>query len=273
VRLVKTFAAGLALAAPGTASAQTGAVATAPLSPGEVLLEVNAHGSVRSRADRALLVVSMSSAGVTDAEADRAVVSQLERLRGLAGRFGVQPQDIRVHSTPSTIMPVMAPPPPAPPAPPPPPRPAGDANSGAPRIATPVQIPRPRVSPRHGAWRNVEVVIRDPARAPALRAAIDESELGRLGAIQYSLEGDAAARRAARASAIASARAEAESYAATLNMRVARLVRVTERIGIDFLSAMMGDPTAMRRAQTGLSTDQEIETRVVLGVDFALAPQ
>jgi uncharacterized protein YggE len=96
----------------------------------------------------------------------------------------------------------------------------------------------------------------------------------------YSLSDDRPARRAARAEALEQANADAEAYAAGLGLRVARVVRVTERIGLESLSLLSDASERVRLAMrspvaAGASEgrEPEIRTSVVVGVDFALAPQ
>jgi uncharacterized protein YggE len=78
--------------------------------------------------------------------------------------------------------------------------------------------------------------------------------------------------------AIRRARADADAYAATMNMRVARVLRVTERGGFDMMSAMVGIDSVLTRQMEarmggrGRSSGQ-IETVALVGVDFALAPR
>lgn len=86
-----------------------------------------------------------------------------------------------------------------------------------------------------------------------------------------------AATRTATARALAAARADAEVYADALNLRVVRMIRVTERIGPDFLGMMLGARTAqvmgeLERWVEGAGQDG-VPVPVFVGVDFILAPR
>ena len=57
-------------------------------------------------------------------------------------------------------------------------------------------------------------------------------------------------------------------------MRVARIVRVTERGGMDMMAIAMSEGPALRRSFDPSDTSNpQIDTAVLLGVDFALAPR
>ena len=57
-------------------------------------------------------------------------------------------------------------------------------------------------------------------------------------------------------------------------MRVGRIVRVTDRIGVDFFGLMANQTSNMRRMMSGgEGRDPDVTTVVQLGIDFALAPR
>ena len=84
----------------------------------------------------------------------------------------------------------------------------------------------------------------DVARLGPIRRALGAVENASVYQPAYALTDPGPARRAARAEALARMRAEAEAYAAALNMRVLRIVRITERAGADLFSMS----SAKRRA-------------------------
>jgi uncharacterized protein YggE len=90
----------------------------------------------------------------------------------------------------------------------------------------------------------------------------------------FTLSDPGTARSEARMRALASARADAEAYATALNMRVARLVRVTDRVGVDLIGLMMSEP-GRRSTISGPETtpDGDAQVTVPVGVDFVLAPR
>jgi uncharacterized protein len=242
MRLVTVLAAAAAL--PSAAFPQP--VVTQPLARGEVLLEVNAVGSARTSAVLATVSAHVISSGNTEAEAQSASEAALRRVAAAARSIGVAEDDIEITSM---AVPVVRTSMVAPPGTAPPPQPPPVAVGG-----------------------RIEIRLRAPDRTAALQRALEQAG-AEVSPPAFMPADDAAARRAARAEALATARADAEAYAAELGMRVLRIVRVTERTGMDWLSLMMGNepPWMGRRNRTGAVA--EAETRVIVGVDFALAPR
>ena len=65
-------------------------------------------------------------------------------------------------------------------------------------------------------------------------------------------------------------------YAAALNMRVLRIVRITERTGMDMTPILMSQAAELPRSPPDFSqpqTDPDIPALALVGVDFALAPR
>jgi uncharacterized protein YggE len=132
---------------------------------------------------------------------------------------------------------------------------------------------------RFYARATVTVRLRNVGRAQALHARFggygSNAYFGGGGPV-YELVDETAPRRAARAQAIANARADAESYAAALNLRIVRVLHVTERGGLDFLSMTVSESNALIRAMRSFSSAQaeaQVETYAIAGVDFVLAPR
>jgi uncharacterized protein YggE len=114
------------------------------------------------------------------------------------------------------------------------------------------------------------VTIHDPSRAEPVRDALEQVDVDGTISVVYELDDDSQARRAATAAALAEARADAQDYADAMHMRVARIVRVSERMGQaeagwTVLSSMM---MAVRGAR-----DSDVRVDAHVAVDFALAPQ
>lgn len=267
MRLV-AFGLALALAAiPAAARAQ------APLAPGEVLLELGSIGARTVPADLATMNVGVGGSGETEAAARADLDARYRRVIAAARQAGVPAAAIS-EGEPSHIadlrtFDVMEEPPPPMEEPPSPP---GSAPVDA-RAAAPSR-PRP---PTHYASRSAIVRVTDMARVGAIRAALAaaaESEPGSAMAV-YSLTDSRAARQAARAQALAAIRADAEAYAASLGMRVARIVRVTERTGVGLLPQLaLGEAATMRQFfGPGQGREPNITVFAVVGVDFALAPR
>jgi len=120
----------------------------------------------------------------------------------------------------------------------------------------------------------IEFQLRDPGRAEALQRALEQAGAERVAPPTYALADDRAARRAARDEAIRLARAEAEAYAASLGLRVARIVRVTERLGIEAFGLLASNPSLTRRFRDNRNNrEPEVDSHALVGVDFALAPR
>ncbi len=261
---MRLVAAALALAVgaalPPPAAAQ---VSTAPLALGEVLLETGAVGTSTVPADLATINVAFSGSGQTDAAARADLDARYQRIVAAARGAGIAASAISRNAPDGVAdlrtFDVMEEPPPLPE--------GGAATAG---------VPVPRPVPPHYFSGMAVVRVTDMTRMTALRGALDtaaDSEPGNARTV-YSLTDSRAARQAARAQALAMARADAESHAASLGMRVARIVRVSERTGFGMLPQLLGDSRLQRGPfGPGENHDPEITVFAVVGVDFALAPR
>jgi hypothetical protein len=263
---VRLVALGAALALAGTlpgASAVVVAqapVSTQPLAPGEVLLELNATGTVVTRADAAVMTLRAMGSGNTAAEARAAAEREAARLAGIARGAGVAPADVQ-------IMPVMLSPDYADLVGPPP---YDGADMNAVSVALEDDAARPRT---RNATAMVLIRGRDLASLQPMIRAMEQGDAVMESEPRYSLRDTDAARREARNRALANARADAEAYAAALGLRVVRVVRVTERLGFDFISMMVNERAMRRQIEANDGRSPDIETSVTIGVDFALAPR
>jgi uncharacterized protein YggE len=262
VRLVGLWVA-LALAGtlPGASATAQAPVSTQPLAPGEVLLELNASGTVVTRADMAVMTIRAIAEGNTNAEARQAVAAEVARLTAIARGAGVAPADIRVGDSmisPNFDMLETSPP-------------LFDvAEANAVASEEPLTGPRPRAA---SAQALIAIRGRDLAQLAPMLRAMEEAHALVDAAPAYSLNDTDTPRREARNRALARARADAEAYASALGMRVVRVVRVTERLGFDFVSMMMNERAMRRQLEASENRGPDIETSVTIGVDFALAPR
>lgn len=249
--------AGLALAMAVPASAQP--VMTEPLAAGEVLLELNATGTVTSRADLATLSLEVSAQGSNEAEARAALAARISRLTRIARAAGVTAADIEVGdvSTTTTDPNMMMAMDDA--------MPDDGTTAQPPEPAEPVLVTNARSS--------IELRVRNVDRVGALTEQIGTDGVFVIPIPAYTLVATEGPRRTARSQALASARADAEAYAAAIDMRVLRVVRVTERVGFDFLSMMMSERSMQRAMGMSANSGPDIETTIILGVDFALGPR
>lgn len=266
--LLMTAAALAAAAAAGVpaiaAAAEGSPVTTHPLALNEVLVELNGSGEASVRADLATVTVQFVCRGATDEEARRAHDARVAELRAAARSAGVAASDIEAQPGVSmgmmpdfTDMAVdMGPP----------------ADMGAdPAAEAAVEPEAP--APSYVVSGEMTFRLRDMDSVPALERALRGVDDTLAPSVAYSASDDAPARREARSAAIAAARADADAYAAALGMRVARVVRVTERVGMDLMSLMMGNPMLAAQMEQAMTPGPDIPVRVMVGVDFALAPR
>ena len=249
-------ASSLLFAVPASAD---GPVSLPPLAPGEVLLEVNAAGIVRSPATSATLTATIAVECPTEEEARRLLEEVTQRVTAAARTAGVAAADIdasppEVSRTVGTDF-------------------YGDMNT----IYTTDVVTNaynPDASSAYGS-RTVVIQVRNARGVPALRQALNDIENVSVANPVYRLDDDSAPRRTARAQAIQNARRDAESYAAATGMRIGRVLRVTERAGLDGLSMALSESSAIQRVMTGMeeaNRDGQVETFAIIGVDYALVP-
>jgi uncharacterized protein YggE len=240
-------------------------VSTQPLAPGEVLLELNAIGTVTTRADTATLTISVDGVAPNALEARRQAESLADRAVAAAASAGVGSSDIsrRPISTGQGAAMAMAMAEMR----------AAQRSGSARRGATPILPDTPGQSSEN-AHGEIEIRLHDLDRLPQLRRALEGAGIDEVPDPTYALTDDRAARAAARAQAIAQARANADAYASTLGMRVLRIVRVTERVGVDLIGTMFSEGARMRQMMGGMDgRNPDMNTTVTLGMDFALAPR
>ena len=259
----------LALAASGPLAATAQApVMTQPLAPGEVLLEVNALGLVTTRADRATLSFTITGSGENDAAARTAVQQNIAEIRAMLRGQGVADTDIRVQPISTyTIESAMT---------------AMDVNATVTdmnafeAVQAAENVAEAAPAPGTSANAQTEVVIRNIDRVAGIQSALTERGIFATAGVVYALNDDTVPRRQARQQAMQKARADAETYAASLNMRVARVVRVTERLGLDLIGMAASESQMVAQifsAQALRAAAAQVQTVVVVGVDYALAPR
>lgn len=239
MRLVKHLAALAALASPGAAAAQD---AHPNLRSGETLLEVEAEGVHRSRPDIMSVSAGVGSVGRTAAEALAASSAGAERVLARVRSLGVAPQDIRTNEL--AVRPTYAQ--------------DRDGNE------------QPRIL-GYTASNRVTLRLRDLSRAGAIISAAFEAGANMVEGPRFELSNGRPAVLAAQGDAVRRAREEADNYAAALGMRVARVLRVSER-GRNRSDGGEIVVTGSRITAVPLEPG-EVETEVRVWVDFALAPR
>ncbi len=234
------------------------------LAPGEVLLEIGATGTARTPATNATIGLAVAVDAATEAEARQNLQATLARVTAAARASGVAAADIHVGeptfgSDPTGMF----------------------GNTVSMRDFDVAEVDMnvdagAQEAERFTGNAQVSIRLRNPAGVPALYRRLAELDNVMVQSPEYGLDDDTDARRQARAEAMRRARADAEAYAASMNMRVARMLRVTERSGTDFMSMLFGSETEYMRRMEGRSRpgmEGQIETVAMIGVDFALAPR
>jgi uncharacterized protein YggE len=256
--LLGSLSLGLALAMPARAGvppfgsgAASGPVRVQPLAPGELLLELGTVGMATAPADAASMTVTLAAEGATPALARDALQVQERRATEAARGAGAPAASISRRTVPTYELTEVA-------------MEEEGAVSGTP--------PRPVM---HRAGTTLTVQVPQIARLEPVRRALGAVENARVSDAAYTLTDPGPARRAARAEALARMRAEAELYAGALNMRVLRIVRITERTGSDLFGLALSEgPALMRRGfNPDRQADPDVEVAVMVGVDFALGPR
>lgn len=247
--LLSGLIAAAAFGAAVAGSAATAQVSTQPLAPGEVLLEVTSLGVGSTPADSASLTANVTGSGADDAAAERALEAAEARARRAAEAAGVEAGDITSTETVLTM----------------------DVAADA----LPADLATEQAQPQNVIRRRtLELRLRDLSRVGAVRDALRDAGAAAVSDANYAVSDNRPAARAARANALAAAREQAETYAASLGMRVVRIVRVTERVGMDMFTIFATDPSLAQRLQPNrANTDPQVESYAFVGVDFALAPR
>lgn len=232
-------------------------VTTQQLANGELLLQLGAIGVETVPADVAIMTASLMGRGETEAAARADLDRRYRALAAAAQGAGVpasaiSQSEIRASSVDDMAM----------------------MNAVA---AMDDNMAMAESSPMMSASSTVIIRVTEMGRIAAARRAIEATIGNDLGSlfVMYSLDDNRAARQAARTRALATVRAEAETYAASLNMRVARMVRISERTGVELLPHLFGDTTLMRSVGGGPFNFREsnITVPVAVGVDFVLVPR
>lgn len=187
----------LTMAAP--ALAQT---ALTPLVPGETLLEVESRGEVTVRPDAAFVGVGVVTTGTTAAEATAANAEQMAKVIAAIRKAGVEERYVRTQQI--NVEPRFA-------------RANPSDDQGQPQITGYV------------ARNGVNVTVVKLAVASDVIGAAFANGANSVSGPNLGLLDDSAATADARRDAIARAKAEADAYATALGLRVARILRVSER--------------------------------------------
>ncbi|MGZ8284768.1 MAG: SIMPL domain-containing protein [Allosphingosinicella sp.] len=244
MRLAGLIAVAALAAAPGSVAAQDVTIA---LVPGEALLKVDAEGEHLSRPDVMHISAGVVTTGRTAREALGANATLANRLLAAVRASGIEPRDVQTSQL--TVAPQFA------------------RNSGADEDEGGVR----RIT-GYLARNRVQLRLRSLEKAPDLINALFEAGANEVQGPSFSLSDPAPALREARRDAVAEARKEADTYAEALGMRIARVLRVSERQSFDSEEAGYVIVTGSRIPATPLEPG-ELKTRVSVWIDYAMAPR
>jgi uncharacterized protein YggE len=246
MRLAGVSAALLAAAvlfSPAAAAAQSVPIA---LAPGEVLLQVDAQGEHRARPDVMTVTAGVITTGKTAREALAANSELANRLIDAVRRAGVEPRDVRTAEL--SVDPQFS---------------EGDRSGNDNRV--------PRIL-GYTASNRLELRLRDLGKASDIVDALFAAGANSVRGPVFSLADPKPAQREARRSAVATAREEADTYADALGMRVARVLRVSERGGFETRDGENIIVTGSRVSRTPVKPG-ELSTRIDILIDYALVPR
>lgn len=220
------------------------------LRPGETLLEVSAEGVSRDRPTILTISTGVVSVGPTAIEALEANSVEMNAVIDAVRSLGIEAHDIQTSDL--RVEPQFAEQP-------------DDYDS--------YRNPEPPRIIGYIARNTVELRLRSLDRASGIIGALFEAGANDVNGPNFDLDDETrpAALEAARADAVANAQTQAESYARAFGMRIARVIRVSER------SSRSGGGeriivTATRITGTPVEPG-EIETEVRLWLDYALVPR
>jgi uncharacterized protein YggE len=241
VRLVIAAAAAALLA-----SAAAVAQPSPTLAPGEALISVEAEGKVASRPDTMTIAAGTVTTGSTAEEAVNANAALAQRLIAAVRGSGIEGRDVRTSNFAV--------------------RPNFERRESRDEAGPP-----PRIT-GYVVENHIEIRLRDLRNAQALIGRLFEAGANSVRGPTFSLSDDRQARREAERRAIEEARAEAENYAATIGRRLSRVLRIGDRRSWTEPMTETIYVTGSRVMPTPIEPG-EIETRAIVYIDFALAPQ
>ncbi|MBX7481045.1 SIMPL domain-containing protein [Qipengyuania qiaonensis] len=238
-----------------TAQTPTASTALEILAPNQTLLEVQSIGQSYVAPDQASLTGGVVTFATTSREAADSNARAMSEVVAALKKAGVPARDIQTQSV--SLDPQFN----------------YDRQGGEPPAITGYQ-----------ARNSVTVRVRDVEKASDLLTVLFESGANNVSGPYFSLEDDTDAVAEARNDAVVEAKAEAEAYAAAFDMRVVRVLRVSERQRsanyepIIVTGSRIGGagapppppppPMAVTAVEVG-----EMQQQVTIWVDFALEPR
>lgn len=225
----------------------------AQASQGETLLEVASTGEANARPDRATIHAGVTTIALTAVQAAQANGEKMGQLIAALRSAGVAPGDTQ------TSMVSLNP------------------------NQTWNQTTGPQIT-GYTASNNLTILLRDPKQASAIIAAAFGGGANTVNGPNFTLSADSEAIAAARLDAVKRAREQAEAYAAAFGMKVARVIRISERgqqstympivLSASRIPAPPAPPPPPPPPPPGAPVETgKIRQSVNLWVDFALVPK
>lgn len=221
------------------------------LAPGEVSLEVASKGNSTRRADKATILLSIRCSGDTPAEARAAAKMTSENLRRELQKLGVPAKSILIEEPTA--------------------RAGFIGNEAVADMLVNVPGAGAAAKPKSTASLQMRIDLAGLSVLPRLRDLLEREPNPVTLTPSYTLNDPRPARNAAIEDAVRNARADADAYAASLGMRVARVVAIrdqsTQPMFIPDYEEMMS-----RFTQTA-GAAEEVQTNVRAIVEFAIVPR
>lgn len=243
MRLAGLIAAAALASAPVAAGAQDPVIS---LAPGEVLLKVEAEGEHLSRPDLMEISAGVVTTGRTAKAALDANALLANRLLAAVRTAGIETRDVQTSQL--AVAPQF------------------ERNDGADGDEGGVR----RIT-GYMARNQVRLRIRDLGRAGDIVNALFEAGANEVQGPTFSLSDPAPALKEARRAAVAQARRQADTYAEALGMRIARVLKVSER---EAGSEAMGYITVTgSRIRAAPLEPGQVSTQVEVWIDYAMVPR
>lgn len=218
-----------------------------PLRPGEALLRVKADGEARTRPDLMEITAGVVTTGETARAALAANTVLADRLIAAVRANGIEARDVQTSDL-----------------------------SVSPRFdrADEASADREDRPPRilgYVARNQLSLRLRDLARAPEVVNSLFEAGANEVRGPSFGLTNAAPAEASARQAAVVAAQAEALAYAEAFGMRIARVLRVSQRGAFDTEDDAI--IVTGSRVRTPVLEPGEVRTAVTIWVDYAMVPK
>lgn len=218
------------------------------LAPGEVLLQVQAEGEAWSKPDEMTVSAGVVTTGRTARDALSANSALANRLVEAVRANGVLPADVQTSEL--SVAPQFDE------------RDSDRADR---------EDRKPRIT-GYIARNRLQLRLRDLAKAPLIVDSLFGAGANEVRGPAFSIKDPRAPHAQARRAAVASALEEASAYAEAMNMRISRVLRVSQRGDFDMQAGNTIVVTGSRMLATPVEPG-EIRTSVQVWIDYAMLPK